>query len=99
MTQATAPAALSLAALRTMVTTAISNALSHPEILNFRRKSAELPKDALWRRRERIAELAVDEVVGLGVEHDIASRIVPKVFEAICAGQETGRAAQQLVVI
>lgn len=96
MTQVAAPS--SMAELRTIVTTALSNAMAHAEIVSFRRKRDELPKDYLWRRRARIAELAVDECVGGGISRDTACRVVPKIFEAICAGQDFGLARQLIVV-
>ena len=98
MTQVATSPVSSMAALRVIVTTALANALATAEIVAFRRRRDELPHDYLWRRRARIAELAVDEVVQQGVEHDTAARVVPKIFEAICQGQDFGLARQLIVV-
>ena len=84
--------------LRLLVTAALSAALSHPEVLNIRRRRSEMPQDCLWRRRTRIAELAVDDIVNQGVARETAAVIVPKVFETICAGTDPSLTSQLSVV-
>lgn len=84
-------------AVRSACTQALSDAMSHPDVLNLRRIRNESNTDAIWRRRAKIAELAVESVVERGLDRDVAVTAVPRVFEEICQGVAPDM--NQLVVV
>jgi ABC-type xylose transport system substrate-binding protein len=87
-----------IAAVRSACTRALSDAMSHPDVLHLKRVRSETNHETIWRRRRKIAELAVEAVVEEGLDRDVAIVAVPKTFEAICAGTDQNL-IQQLVVI